>query len=515
VRRHVQAMAVFMAAFSLLLTACTGGSSNPTPSESAGPVQRGGNLRFAQVTQAPSLNPTTSFLSEAIWAELLIFDRLYIPSADGKSLVPSLAESYDVSSDNLTWTFHLRSGVKFSNGQPLTADDVAFSLEQNRASNAWGFINAEWESIEAPDASTVVIQTRKPWAPLLADLALFANAVYPADYAGESKDEFFHDHPIGSGPFMLSKWVKGDYLEFKRNPYYWQEGKPYLDTITFQNVPDQNTRILQLKGGQTDLIASPAWSTVSDLQSTPGVQAGIYPSNKTDLLYLNTERAPFQDPSVRQAIAYAIDREAIIKAILFGHGEPANSFIAPSIPYYSEGNPGPLYDVEKAKQLMAQSSFPNGFSTSLLVITGPVPTTVGQVIQDNLKAIGIDVKIVAQDQNAAFANLSSHNYDMMQWDWTSDIPDPDELVGGYVDTDGQWTSLVNPKTRVWNSAAEQSFDTTQRASLYEKIQAQVAVDSSVIALFYSPYLYAYSDKVHGFTVYPTGYFPLEEVWLSQ
>ena len=148
-----------------------------------------------------------------------------------------------------------------------------------------------------------------------------------------------------------------------RNPYYWQKGKPYLNSVTLTDVPNDNTRQLQLKGGQAQIDQFPAWSTVASLKSTPGVNMNLFPSTQTNYLAFNENVKPFQDVHVRRAISLAINRKALIKAVLFGNGKPANSLFPPQVPYYDPNTPGLQYNLAQAKKEMAKSSVPHGFTT--------------------------------------------------------------------------------------------------------------------------------------------------------
>ena len=220
-------------------------------------------------------------------------------------MVPQLATSYKVSSDKKTYTFTLRQGVKFSNGQPMTSKDVKFSIDQNtKASQGWGFINTAIKSTSAPSPDTFVVHLKYPWAPLLADLSIFANGIIPDNYAGKSETAFYNA-PIGTGPFKWDVWHKGQSLTLVKNPLYWQKGLPYLDSITWTDVASDNTRQQQLQGGQAQIDQFPAWSTVTNLQSTQGVHMNLFNSTQTNYLAFNETRKPFQDVHVRRAISLA------------------------------------------------------------------------------------------------------------------------------------------------------------------------------------------------------------------
>src|SRR3954454_8452352 len=333
-RRLALVIAIMVAA--VLLTSCGGGSSSGSGggSQAAGAPQHGGDIVIARTQESLGMDNINVFDNESIWIFQQMYETLYTVSADGKSVKPWLATGYDLSSDQLTYTFHLRPGVKSHNGQPMTSADVKFSLDVARdPKTGWGYIDAAIKSVEAPDPETVVITTKYKWAPLVADIALFSNAILPKDYAGMTQKQFYQQ-PIGTGPFKWDHWTHGQEIKLVKNPNYWQKGKPYLDSVTWTTVPADATRELQLKGGQAQIDEFPAYSSIQELQNTPGVTMNLFPSTRTDYLCMNEKVKPFDDVHVRRAISYAVDRQAIIDSVLFGNGKPANSFMPPQVPYY-------------------------------------------------------------------------------------------------------------------------------------------------------------------------------------
>jgi peptide/nickel transport system substrate-binding protein len=507
----------------LLASACGGGSgsgSGPSSAGGGGKPVHGGNLVIARTADSQSMNATTVFDNESIWVFEQIYQPLYTVSPNGKSVMPWLATGYKISPNKLTYTFTLRKGVKFSTGKPMTSADVVFSLDKTRAaSQGWGYIDTAIKSVTAPSPSTVVINLKYPWAPLLADLSLFANGIVPKNYGGETESQFYQ-HPVGTGPFMWDKWVKGQSLKLVRNPHYWEPGKPYLNSVTWTDVPDDNTRELQVKGGQAQIDEFPAWSTVSTLQSTSGVSMDLFNSTRTDYLIFNEKRKPFGDVHVRRAISLAVNRKALVQAVLFGHGKPANSLFPPQVPYYQKATAGLQYNLTEAKQEMAKSSVPHGFSTTLLIPSGEIDyQTVAQIVQSELKPLGIKINIQQLDPNTSNSDFQSLNYDMYLAYWTMDIPDPDELATFAVDPNAGsksfFTDYNNPTVVKDTHQAEQTLATSARQNLYNYVQSQSAADAFMAFLYYSPYAYATSSNVHGFYVTPLGNYHLENVWLSK
>jgi peptide/nickel transport system substrate-binding protein len=509
----------------VLMAGCGSGSSAGSGGSggtggSAGAPVHGGNLVFAAVQDAQSMNATTVFDNNSIWILEQIMQPLYTVTNNGKGEMPWLATGYKVSANKKTYTFALRPGVKFSNGKPMTSADVKFSIDQNRkATKGWAYLDTAIKSVADPSPETVVINLKYPWAPILADLSLFANGIVPNNYGGETEAQFY-THPIGTGPFKWDYWHKGSALKLVRNPFYWQAGKPYLNSITWTDVPSDNTRELQLKGGQAQIDQTPAWSTVSSLKSDPDVRMDLFNSTQTNYLAFNELRKPLQDVHVRRAISLAINRNALVKAVLFGNGKPANSLFPPQVPFYDPSTPGYQYNLAAAKAQMAQSSVPHGFTTTILIQSGdPDNLEISTIIQAELKPLGIKVNIQQLDPNTENADFQSLKYDMSLTLWTMDIPDPDELATFAVDpTSGArsfFTTYDNPQVVKDTHLAEKTLNTAKRQQLYNVVQTDAAQDAFMAFLYYSPYPYATTSNVHGFFVTPLGNMHMENVWLSK
>jgi peptide/nickel transport system substrate-binding protein len=503
-----------------VLAGCASGTSGSSGASPAGGPAHGGDLVIARTADSQSMNATTVFDNESIWIFEQIYQPLYTVSTDGKGVTPWLATGYTVSPDKKTYTFTLRPGVKFSTGKTMTSADVKFSIDQNRkATQGWAYLDTAIQAVTDPNPSTVVIHLKYPWAPLLADLSLFANGIVPDNYGGQTESQFYQ-HPVGTGPFKWDYWHKGSALKLVRNPFYWQKGLPYLNSVTWTDVPNDNTRQLQLKGAQAQVDEFPAWSTVTSLKSTPSVTMNLFSSTRTDYVIFNEQRKPFQDVHVRRAISLAINRAALVKAVLFGNGKPANSFMPPQVPYYQQATAGLQYSMAAANKEMAASSVPHGFTTTILVGSGNSDQlTIATILQSELKPLGIKLNIQQLDPNTVNTDQQGLKYDMSLTYWTMDIPDPDELVTFSVDPKSGaksfFTAYNNPQVVKDAHQAEQTLSTSSRQALYNYIQAHAASDAFMAFLYYSPYAYATTSNVHSFFVTPLGNYHMENVWLSK
>jgi peptide/nickel transport system substrate-binding protein len=510
---------VLMALATAAAVGATAAPAAPTAAKADTP-KRGGSITIARIEDSQSFDKTSVFQNESIWLAEQINEPLYLAANDGKTLRPWLATGYKQSKDGLTYTFTLRKGVKFSTGKPMTSADVKFSIDDARAQakTGWGYLDAAIKNITAPNPTTVVFHLKYKWAPFLADIALFANGIIPKNFNGEPRAQFYK-HPIGTGPFMWDKRTVGQSVTFKRNPYYWQKGKPYLDSVTWTFVSDENTRELQLRGNQIQIDEFPPFNSISKLQKTSGVKMYLFPSTRTDYLDMNEKYPPLKDVHVRRAISYAIDRNAIIKSILFGHGTPANSFLPPQVPFYDKSSGGLQFNVAKAKAEMAKSKYKKGFKVSLLVGAGAqVENATGQILQDELKPLGIDVAFKSEDTSTEFNDIGKQKYQLAFSYWTMDIADPDELVTFATDPAGGahsfYTGYANPAVVKLSHKAQRETNPTKRAALYAQLQKVAANDAFLGFLYYSPYRWATTDNVHGFFVGPLGNYHLENVWLG-
>jgi peptide/nickel transport system substrate-binding protein len=496
-----------------LLAAC-----GPSSGSSSGGSKKGGDLVIVRANDAVDMDKTMVFSNASIWVYEQMYECLVAMSDDGLGVKPWLAESYKMAADNMSCTFKLRPGVKFHNGQAMTSADVKFSIDEAcRTKGGWEFINSAIKEVTTPDDLTVVVTTKYPWAPLLADLSCPSNGIIPKNYGGKSSKDFY-TAPVGTGAFMWDTWQKGNFIRLKKHSSYWQAGKPALDSVSWKVVPDDNARAIQLQAGQAHINEAPPFSSLAQLKATPKVQVDVFPSTRTDYILMNQQKTPYSDVHVRRAISYAIDRDALVKNILFGNGTVANSFMMPTTPYYDKNTQGLQYDMDKARAELRQSSVPGGFTTTYLAMSGDsIDSAISQILQASLKDLGITMKIQKVDASAQHDMLNKLQYEISHSYWTMDLADPDELAQFALDptTGGHSfdTGYNNPELISLVHQAQREFDKTKRQALYSKIQQQAADAASLAFLFYTPFPYSQSSDVKGFKVLPTGYYHMEDVSL--
>ena len=263
---HARA-AVLAALATVALAAGCGGGGGSTGA--GGSTAKSDTLVIANAVNVDTLDPAANSVNESIWMTQNIYQRLLQPNANGTDVIPQLAESWDISDDGLTYTFHL-GDHQFSDGSPVTAEDVRYSIERSiHYDGGWGFLLEAVKSVEAPDPKTVVVTLSRPHAPLLADLAMYAYAVIPEKLVKAQGAKDFFQHPIGSGEWMLTQWNKGSDLTFKVNPH-WSGTKPNFTTLKIMIVPNDNSRVLLLQNKNADIIENPPGNLINELSAEPG-----------------------------------------------------------------------------------------------------------------------------------------------------------------------------------------------------------------------------------------------------
>lgn len=488
----------------------TAGSSPVAIAPTAALGATGGTFTFSRSTDSDNLDPVTQDGNINIWVFMNIYDQLLRVSDDGLTLQPMLAEKWEISADGLTYTFRLRQGVKFSDGTALKASDVVFSLKRAKetANSPWSFTYEPVKDITAPDDATVVVTLNQVWAPFLADIAMFNSSIISEAFAKKVGADKLVDQAMGTGPYALAEWKKGEYILLKKNPNYWEKGLPLLDQVKIVVVPDDNSRILQLQGGDIDGMYDVPLSRVPDLKKDPKLQVGLYTSTYNNFIVLNTRTGPLSDVKVRQALNYATDKQALINVVNFGVGEISNSFMPNGALYWNKDQKGYPFDLDKAKQLLKESGSPNGGKVAIMVRAGGATALqLSTVLKDMWSKIGIDLDIQQLESTIVTSNYRANKFEMYASGWTNDIIDPDELVSYAIlpeQTQNYHTGWTNQGAIDAAKQARATLDNATRQKLYYQVQDLHMQDAPFIYLYTLPYVDALKKQVQGFVHHPMG-----------
>lgn len=501
---------------SVIAAALLIGSFLPTNSVQAQEVKTGGTLVMARPADIFTFDPVNTQDDRSIFTELTVYDRLVRLSDDGTNVEPELAVEWSVAADGSSADFTLREGVKFSDGSPLTADDVVFSLTRAiDPASSWGFLFSPVKTVVKVDERTIQLQMSEPFAPLLPALSTFAASIYSkANFEAHGDDA--GSHPLGTAAFMLDRWEKGNQVVLKRNPNYWQQGKPYLDEVVFKVVGDGNSRVLQLASGDVNLISFIPPNLVEQVESAGG-QVQVVKGTAVGFITFNTKIKPLDEASVRCAMAHAIPRDAIAKTVLFGRAAPARS-ILPSSTFFYDPTVDPVsFDLNRARELLKKSSVPDGFQIVAQVPSGnQTRLLTAQIWADSLAKVGIDMKVELIEETTFQELFNTEKFTLRISAWTNDTPDPDELMGvalDYKPQNGLHSSYRNDKARDLVLQGRGELDVVKRQKIYSELQRIVNQECPFVYTVEEERLYG-SSGVNDFSPNSQGKYSFENVWLS-
>jgi peptide/nickel transport system substrate-binding protein len=471
-------------------------------------------IRIASDSVISTLDPTRSVWTGSIEAFGQLYSRLLRRDLNHQ-LQPGLAKAWEISSDRLVYTFHLRV-AHFSNGKRVTADDVVFSLLRMRdhPEAALSELVSGVADIEALDEVTVRITLAQPNTPFLATLeSCFLGIVSREDVETRGEKLAFQERPVSSGPYRVTEWKRNQRLSLEPNPHYWRKGFPKNDGAVMIEGGDAHTRLSMLLAGEVDAARALAWSQVDRLRAESAVSVPHEPANMIWVILLNHSLPPFDDVRVRQAAALALDREALGKVVMKGLGELANTTLPKSLLYHDETNPGWGFDPEKAKALIGDAGAAGQQVTININAPDPRAELIALVLQAQWSAIGLQTNIVKMDQGQQEAALEAGSYNAdINW-WYDDIGDPDQAlrwaVCGSCGNRSYYTNYHNPQVDALLAQGAGESHPDVRRDIYHRIQAISTEEVAQIPLFYPPWLNAYRREIEGLRLTPALQWTLE------
>jgi peptide/nickel transport system substrate-binding protein len=482
----------------------------------AAPAFAEGTLRIGRESDSKTLDPIRTAENLDIWIANNLNATLVRSNREATDIEPDLAESWTISEDGRTYVFTLREAL-FSDGSPVTANDVAFSLLRVRddPASAWASNYSNIAAVEATDDRTVTVTLTEPSAPFLATLSMIMAAIVPEAVAGPMGEEF-GSAPVGAGAFRLQEWRRGEVLILEANPNYSgaAEGVPVLDTVEWHAVTEDNTRILQVQGGQLDAALFVPFNRIAELEAMPGINVHLDPSTRTDHIIFNHDNEILANPLVRQALAHATDRQSIVDVVTFGYGTVANSYIPGGAQFYNPDNPARTFNLEGARALMEEAGL-GEVSLDLMIQSGnEVESQIAVLLQQQWQEIGVDLSISPVDPSQWFDILMEGEFDMSTVYWTNDMIDADQKVSFGFSGDAMMNFLTrydNPDLSALVLEARSSTDAARRAEIYNEVQRVAEEDAVLLNLYYSPFRNISRDGVDGFYQNPLGRIYLETI----
>ncbi len=482
---------------------------------------------YARGADSKSLDPQAVDDGESAKVIENIFDTLVAFAPGSLEILPALAERWEMRPDGLLWTFHLRKGVGFHDGTPFDADAVVFTFRRflDEAGPSlppdvpYGpYYRGPIASVEAKDAATVVFTLKHTYAPFLPNLCMFAAGIVSPAAVKAGGGKAFGKNPVGTGAFRFQEWNPGEKkITLVRNEEYWR-GPAALARVVFMTIPDNNARLSAFRAGSCNWMDSPNFEDLEACRKDPKVRLWSAPGLNVGYLALNTLRKPFDDARVRRAVALAVDRKKLVEALYFGAGKPAVHPMAPGILGYDDSVKVPAPDRARAKALLAEAGFPDGFDTELYAMPNPrpyypQPQKIAQVLKSDLEAVGIRATINPVGEWAAYLDaVQNAKHPMCMLGWTTDNGDPDNFLTTFFSAECAQPGpgalgvsfWVDPRMQDLLRRGEREVDAGRRAAIYREALALVREEVPLVPIAHAEQFVLSTRGFEGFTVQPTG-----------
>jgi ABC-type transport system substrate-binding protein len=496
------------------------------------PAKYGGTLTVGIGADAIRLDPIdqtdnpSEMVCRHIYEGLVEFD-------ENLDIRPCLAHSWEISKDGCTYTFYLEHGVLFHDGSPFNAEAVKFNVErwlkgcepENRTWRRTALYAPYIKSVDVVDQYTVQIKLFNPFGAFLHHLAHGAALMVSPAAVEKYGETGIATNPVGTGPFKFVEWVKDDHITLDANLNYWK-GRPFLDRLIFKVAPEGSARVMMLEAGDAQLIERVPSTEISRLQTTSGIDVYIRASLRTIYLGMNCKKEPFNNTKVRQAVNYAIDKEKVCKQILSGMGDPSDSPLAPlTWGYYSTG--GYPYDPEKAKQLLAEAGYPNGFKATLWTPKGRylMDYEVAQAVQGQLKEVGIDLELRTWEWASYIGALDlgpeKGEYQMFLLGWAPSTGDADWVLRPLFSTEliapagDNYAGYSNPVVDDYIKAGMTAASIDERYEAYKNAQIVIVNEAPWAFLYVMKQTVAAKSNVHGVQILPIEILIAKNAWIEK
>jgi peptide/nickel transport system substrate-binding protein len=510
----------------------------------------GGTLIIGRGGDSSGLDPAFESDGNSFMVCDNLFEQLVSYADDSTEIVPGLAMSWEVSPDGLSYTFHLRKGVKFHDGAEMNADAVAFSIGRMMKEKKVVFFKDQWnfpqkylhiaeywlsmemdktlDGIEAKDNDTVIFRLKRRDAPFIANMAMaFAAIVSPT--AILKYGENFKNNPIGTGPFRFVKWIRDDRITLEANKEYWN-GKPYLNQVVFKSVPDNSLRFSELRNATIDIGLFPNPEDIESAKKDEKLKLISQPGMNIAYIGFNHTKPLWQDKCIRQAFAYAINKKNIVERVYGDSGQAAKNTIPPMMWGYNDDIQDYPYHPELAKKLLNDAKFFDKlketgqsqitlWSMSIARPYNPNAMKVAEMIQADLRNIGIDVQLVSFEWGTYLKKQRTQppDMDLFQLGWSGDNGDPDNFLGILVDGLASSNVRTQWKNEEYHNIivqARQAVTKDERIKLYRRAQEIIHEEVPLMNMAHSMVVCPMNQKVMNFKLHSTGGIRMKDVWIK-
>lgn len=480
---------------SVALLGCGGDKEDNSSADDSSSQTSGGSVVVGITQDLDSLDPHNVAYAGTREVLFNIFEGLYKADSDG-NLVPAVASDYTISEDAKIYTFQLRQGITFHDGSPVTVEDVKYSIERYADIQGEESAFSDFEEVVIVDEDTVEVRLKQGNSEFLAELTC---AIIP-----EANDAAVATNPIGTGPFKVKSFSPGQKLAVEKYGDYWKEGVPYLDQVEFKIISDTDTALLELKSGTLDIyqyLTSDQAATLSD-----GFNILEGSVNYVQGLFLNNEFEPFSDVRVRQALYYAVDRDLINEFLFEGKSHIIGTNMIPAFTKYYEASTETMYkkDIDKAKQLLKEAGYEDGFAFTVTVPNNYAPHEgTAQIIEQSLKEIGITIKINLVEFTTWYSDVYlGRNYEATVVAVDGTLA-PSSWFAKNVSTSAvNFTNYNNAEFDDIYGRALNTTDDEEKINYYKQLQKLLAEDAASIYIQDPANLVAVNKELDGYKFYP-------------
>ncbi|MDX1805485.1 MAG: glutathione ABC transporter substrate-binding protein [Paenisporosarcina sp.] len=504
----------------LLMQACSTGSSeekeNKEGTNSAGNSENGGILKIVRLSDATGLDP--HFITDIPSANVVhgkVYETLIAFDKDMK-ITPRLATDWE-QTDDLTWEFTLQEGIVFHDGTPFNAEAVKITLDRlldpatgSPQKDKLGMIS----EVMVKDDTHLTIKLSEPYAPLLSILASNEGSIISPKSINETPDELA-THPVGTGPFIFDSWKSGQQITLNRNEDYWGE-KVKIDSVEFKVIPEDATRLAMIESGEAHISDQVPVTEIDRIENSDTLNLFRTDGLAVEYVGFNTTKAPFDNVKVRQAISYAIEREAIIEGVYNNIGTLANVAMSPKVFGYSKDVEAYPYDVNKAKALLKEAGVDNGIKIKLLTSDRKERINMAEVIQSQLKGVGVDVEIQVMEYGSYIEQVDSGEHQMFIGGWGNATGDGDYnqynlFHSNSIGSPGNHFYYKNPAVDKLIEQGRVETDSNKRLDIYKQ-SMQIEMDDAVyVPIRNYEHLAVYNNDVENFYLDASNYLVLNEV----
>lgn len=497
--------------------------------------QYGGELIIAQNADLVTMDPALASDMESAKIMACIFQGLVTYEDDSTEIKPMLASSWEVHDNGKIWIFNLHKNIKFHDGTPCNAEAVVFSFlrqidprhpfyrkDFGYAAFAFKYVQA----VEAENEYSVKFCLEKPFAPFLYNLAMVFASPVVSPSAIKKWGHEFEKNPVGTGPFMFETRIPGDRVILKKNSDYW--GKPpYLDKLVFRSIPNIAIRFKEFQNGKIHVMDGISPVDVKSIEQLPERRLSMQPGLTIGYLAMNTQKPPFDNLKVRQAVNYAINKENLVRLTYKGFALKAKNPIPPSLWGYNDNIDDYEYMPEKARELLKEAGYEKGFNTTLMTmsVSRPYmsqPAKVARAIKGNLAGVGIMADIVYEyDWKEYLKKVQNGEHEMCMYGWIGDNGDPDNFFYVLLDKDNAVKPVAQNLAFFKNEdlhkiliKAQQSSDRQERINLYMQAQEIIHDQAPWVPIAHNQQIGAYHKNVHDLIFHPTGIIKFDKVWME-